>query len=67
MFFLYLNLPTTPSFAGGGSCADNVETWTEELMLVEIIEAGKPVSVRFHLFDSGIEIVGKKIREGSFF
>ena len=64
---LFEKLPTEGSFSGGGSCANDVKTRTEELSGVEIIETGKAVGVSFHFFDSGIEIVSKKIREGSFF
>ena len=64
---LFEKLPTEGSFTGGGSCADDIKTRAEELSGVEIVKAGKTFGVSFHFFDSGIEIVGKKIGEGSFF
>ena len=64
---LFEQLPTESSFPSGGSRADYIKPRTEELKLVEIIETGKAVGVSFHFFDGGIEIVGKEIREGSFF
>ena len=64
---MFEQLPTKSSFAGGGSRANDVKSWTEKLVLIEIVETGATIRVVFQVFDLGVEVVGKKIWEGKFF
>ena len=63
---LLKKLPAESSFAGSGSGSDDVETGAEELMLVEVPEAGAAVSVIFQVVNFGFKIKSEEIRERGF-
>ena len=58
---LLKKLPAKGGFTSGRSCADDVETWTEELLVVNIVETGEPIRVIFKRVDVSFEVVSEII------
>ena len=63
---LFEQLPTKGSFAGSGRRPDYVKPRTEELLLVEVEEAGTTVGIGFHVRYFSVEVIGEEVGEGGF-
>ena len=52
---LLKELPAKSGFPCGGSCADDVKTWTEELVKVDVGETCFAIGVIFQIVDCGFD------------
>ena len=59
---LFEQLPAKGSFAGGGSCADDVKSGTEILLGINIFEAREPIGVVFEMVYIGFKLMSEIIR-----
>ena len=56
---LLKKLSTKGSFTGGGSCPDDVKTWTEKMLLINIFESSVSIGIIFQSRNVGSEIIGE--------